>query len=291
VEVKKDHIKRINLVKQFIHENLDKELPLEALANIANYSPFHFQKLFKELESESPKQYVKRIRLEGSAHTLALKSEINILNVALEYGFTSLESFSRAFKNHYKISPVNFRKLSHEEQIVVLNSELKTKPTIPINNFDYTADKFPAMKVYGFQHPFTSFDKIIEGFKKMEAFALTSGLHLTNRSIFGLILDHPKYTELSKCRFYICLNCHEYLDVPSNFIQLNVKSSIFIGIQVNAPISVCLTQIDSFASYWLKTSGYIINHNIGSLVFPVMHPDGSGFAHDELNIHIPVKTE
>ncbi len=54
----------------FIFKNLKEELSLEKLASTANYSAFHFQKIFKQVIGESPKQYIIRLRLENAAHSL-----------------------------------------------------------------------------------------------------------------------------------------------------------------------------------------------------------------------------
>ena len=49
----KENLLRINKVKKYIEENVDQKLPLEKLAEIANFSPFHFQRIFKSIEGET----------------------------------------------------------------------------------------------------------------------------------------------------------------------------------------------------------------------------------------------
>jgi AraC family transcriptional regulator len=60
--IPKDYRKAVNTVSNFILNNLNAKLSLEELAKVANYSPFHFQKIFKQVTGESPKQFITRSR-------------------------------------------------------------------------------------------------------------------------------------------------------------------------------------------------------------------------------------
>jgi AraC family transcriptional regulator len=74
--IEKDHHFRIRKVLAYIQENLSVDVPLAKMAEIANFSPFHFQKLFTQYVGESPKQYVLRLRIERIAHNLKLYPEL-----------------------------------------------------------------------------------------------------------------------------------------------------------------------------------------------------------------------
>ena len=104
-----DYIKRISNVFEFIDENLDSTLKLETVAKIANYSPFHFHRLFKLITNETLNSYVNRRRIEKAAGILMRKNEVNIQELSLRYGFSSNSSFTRAFKNYYGLSPTDFK--------------------------------------------------------------------------------------------------------------------------------------------------------------------------------------
>ena len=120
MSVEDERTELINRVKSYIQRHEFRNLSLSELASEANYSVFHFQRIFKSVVGETPKQYINRVRLENAAHCISLSPTISILEVGFEYGFDSLESFSRAFKNYYKISPISFRGSSKEKQIAIL---------------------------------------------------------------------------------------------------------------------------------------------------------------------------
>ncbi|WP_298540666.1 GyrI-like domain-containing protein [uncultured Aquimarina sp.] len=108
--INKEYIHRINLALQFIDNNLDGDLSLEIVANIALYSPFHFHRIFKAVVGETLNAYINRRRIEKMALVLMHRKEVSITALSLQYGFNSNSSFTRAFKNFYGVSPTEFRK-------------------------------------------------------------------------------------------------------------------------------------------------------------------------------------
>ena len=88
----------------FIEEHLAEEISTEELANTVGLSHFYFQRLFKRLVNKSVQEYVKLRRLAKVIEHLG-NSKQRILDVALDYGFSSHANFTRAFKETYGITP------------------------------------------------------------------------------------------------------------------------------------------------------------------------------------------
>jgi AraC family transcriptional regulator len=105
----------IRNVKEYIQENLFEDLSLKKMAELANYSPFHFQRIFKHYTGESPKQYVIRLRLEQIARNLRTFQNTTVSELSGKSGFSSLSTFSRAFKKYFGISAQEYRQLSEVE--------------------------------------------------------------------------------------------------------------------------------------------------------------------------------
>ncbi len=92
-----------------IQANLDGDVSLAALAVVANCSAPYFARRFTDMMSETPKQYTSRLRLERAALRLVLLED-SVLHVALDCGFSSHETFSRAFRRRFGVSPQTFRR-------------------------------------------------------------------------------------------------------------------------------------------------------------------------------------
>ena len=78
----KEQQKQIHRVVEYIDEHLNESLPLEKLAKVLTYSVYHFQRTFKAMTGETPVSYIKRQRLENSAHFLIYEQHIPITHMA-----------------------------------------------------------------------------------------------------------------------------------------------------------------------------------------------------------------
>src|SRR5437762_7788504 len=115
--IPKEYSRSINDAINFILNNLNEELSLKKLAKVANYSPFHFQKIFKQTTGESPKHFITRMRLETAAHLLVMHHYKSISEVSIDTGFSSPSTFSRAFKNYFGISAEALRSMPMEKRM------------------------------------------------------------------------------------------------------------------------------------------------------------------------------
>ena len=100
--------KRVLPVLIHVEEHLDEPLPLAELAAIAGFSPHHFHRIFQHVTGEAPKEYLRRLRLERAVYRLKVSPD-NVLQIALEAGFTTHETFTRAFTRRFGINPSEFR--------------------------------------------------------------------------------------------------------------------------------------------------------------------------------------
>lgn len=97
-----------------IQANLSGDLSLAAMANLACYSPYHFHRLFRQAVGESLKDHTLRLRLERAAFSLLLHGG-SLLEVALDCGFQSHETFTRAFRRRFGTTPSAFRRTGQRQ--------------------------------------------------------------------------------------------------------------------------------------------------------------------------------
>jgi AraC family transcriptional regulator len=123
-------VKQQNTIREsvdFIEQNLTEEISLTHLASRAYISKFHFHRIFRQMVGESVMQYIRKRRLAEAAGELK-KTRVTITDIALKYQFGSEESFARAFKRLYGISPKAYRR----SQTVILSlskTELRNNPS------------------------------------------------------------------------------------------------------------------------------------------------------------------
>ncbi|MCA9604331.1 MAG: AraC family transcriptional regulator [Myxococcales bacterium] len=94
----------------FIEEHLDEDIELAEVARRAGISRWHFQRIFKALTHETLKTYIRGRRLAHALRKL-LETDERIIEIALAAGYDSQESFTRAFKQSFGITPHRYRRL------------------------------------------------------------------------------------------------------------------------------------------------------------------------------------
>jgi AraC family transcriptional regulator len=103
------HLATVERAKEFILENFTRNISLQELARHCFVSPFHFSRLFKQLSTYSPYQYLQLIRLKH-AETLIRNTDLPITDVCFRSGFNRLDYFSAAFTKKYHIAPSRYKR-------------------------------------------------------------------------------------------------------------------------------------------------------------------------------------
>ena len=104
-----EYEKRVNRVIDHVRDHLAEDLPLERLARIALFSPFHFHRVFRAITGETVAAFVQRLRLERAAVALIAHPGQSVLAIGLDHGFASPAGFARAFRGHFGMSATEWR--------------------------------------------------------------------------------------------------------------------------------------------------------------------------------------
>ncbi|MHC5853171.1 AraC family transcriptional regulator [Nostoc sp.] len=91
-------------VTEYIHEHLHQDLKLADLSAIAQLSPYHFLRLFKQRMGITPHQYILQRRIEKAKHLLK-HSNLSIAEIAMRTGFCDQSHLTRCFKHIVGITP------------------------------------------------------------------------------------------------------------------------------------------------------------------------------------------
>lgn len=100
---------RLQIARQFIHDECHKPLSVKEISEVAMLSEFHFIRCFKSCFGISPYQYLLKVRVE-KARELLLSQQNNMTEIATYTGFTDVFMFSKVFKKQTGKSPSMFYK-------------------------------------------------------------------------------------------------------------------------------------------------------------------------------------
>lgn len=98
---------RLNRVIEYIEANLDREIALTTLAEIAGMSAHYFSELFKQSIRLSPHQYVLRRRI-ARARNLLNDARVTILEAAVRSGFSDQSHFTKIFRRIVGMTPTGY---------------------------------------------------------------------------------------------------------------------------------------------------------------------------------------
>ena len=102
---------------RYIQENPKENLALETIADNAGFSLAYFDTLFRQHTGYSAVEYSRVYKLTRAAYMLRWKPETTVLDIALEYGYASPETFARAFRAFYGMSPTEYREKFSDEML------------------------------------------------------------------------------------------------------------------------------------------------------------------------------
>lgn len=200
------YAKRFNVVLAYIDANLDGDLSVKTLSQVANFSAFHFHRQFTGYVGVPVARYVQLMRLRRAAHRLASFADCSVLDAALDAGFESPEAFSRAFKRAFGRAPSLFRQ--HPDwkvwSAVFIVPHFLRSIIMQVQVVEVTEVRVAALEHCG--PP----GLLNESVRKFIDWRMQSGQSPVSSSrTFGIPYGNPDTTPPDAFRFAICGEIHE----------------------------------------------------------------------------------
>ncbi|MFW6287289.1 MAG: helix-turn-helix domain-containing protein [bacterium] len=100
--------KRLGKVIEYLWLYFDKNINLDELADLANFSPYHFIRIFKNETGKTPFEYLTDIRIKKAKEMLESR-DLRVSEIAYKCGFSSQNHFYITFKKNIGVSPSKYR--------------------------------------------------------------------------------------------------------------------------------------------------------------------------------------
>lgn len=101
-------VRQLRKVEDYVHEHLADDISLESLAELAELSPFHFSRVFKQTAGMSPLQFVTRERITR-AQQLIRETRRSLIEIGLDVGYKNPSHFAQVFRRVAGVTPTEFR--------------------------------------------------------------------------------------------------------------------------------------------------------------------------------------
>jgi len=99
-----EFLEKMNSAIEYIEGRLDSEIEYSDLASLVGCSEYHLSRIFPFITGQSLSLYIRRRRLSRAAEELH-RTSFELVDIAIKYGYSSVDSFSRAFREVHGVSP------------------------------------------------------------------------------------------------------------------------------------------------------------------------------------------
>jgi len=194
------YAEKIQKVIFHIQQNLEGDLSLSVLSEVARISKFHFHRLFSSYTGMSVAKMIRELRLRQAAYELAFHPQMKVIEVAFAAGFTTPETFGRAFKSSYGQNPSEFRAnpqgtkpydfhLVVRRETNIMTPDIKKTDSIRVAVLEHRGPPESVLSTVG---------RFIEWRKQCDASPIA------NSRTFGIPYDDPETVDPEAFRFDVC---------------------------------------------------------------------------------------
>ncbi len=247
-QTEKRYQQKLDQVTDYIYANLEKDIRIDTLAEVACLSPYHWHRVYKSMRGETIATTIKRLRLQRAADRLA-NSDLPIADIASRSQYTTIESFNRAFKAEFNLPPAAYRERGSHAQFK--NAMAKNNP----NEFNVNIIDFPETLCAAVPHT-GSYMQIDQAMGKL--FVLLKELNLLNENtkMMALFLDDPELTETEALRSFACSPIEPSTHLPTALETKTLKARQVAKLTYKGPYADMSQAYQWLYGVWLPESGY-----------------------------------
>ncbi len=281
----KDYFERINKVLLYINNNIEEKLDLEKLAEVSNFSIFHFHRIMKAYLNEPLWSYIVRLRLDTGARLLKM-TEKPINDIAYSIGYETPSSFNKAFKKRFNVAPKEFREsegffnadgtfIMPPKNLIFMNIKPKIKE-IKDKDIIY-------VQVKGLYT-----ERIGEAWKKLTDFASENRLWSFHTDFLGLGYDSPQITERENCRYEACLTVRKSINPHGEIGFKTLQGGKYAVFKYKGPYENFDNVYADIFNSWYPNSGEMLR-NVPSYERYLTNPEKVKPENNVTEIYIPIE--
>lgn len=234
-----DYGARLERVLAYLADNLDREVGLDRLADVACFSPFHFHRIFHALQGETVAEAVRRLRLQRAAVEL-IEQETPIARIAARAGYGSQAAFTRAFRSAYGAPPAVYRATATAP---FEHAAVTVRDDVPVD--------VVALRLQG------DYERIGGTFERLHALAAARGWVTEATRYFGVYYHDPAATAAADLRSDACLSAPPGFEGEGDLRPLTLaggRHAVLLHVGPYAELDRAYTWL---YREWLPTSGAV----------------------------------
>ena len=271
----------INHAIDYILAHINEPIGVDEIAAHSNFSKYHFSRLFKAETGESVYKFVRRVKIEQSAFRLKTEKNRSITDISGDYGYSS-SNYSSAFKQHYEVSPIEFRRSILEKSLrnpIFHNTSHHSEPLEQCRrkiSIEWLPD-YPVV-YHRYKGSYRDLSAHWGAFQeKYKAYRTDETL------LIECTYDDPVITDTDSCLYDL------YMTVPQSDPPLHtsiLRGGKFAVYHFKGPVDQIYHAIQSIFNVWLPQSGHALDERYGFDIYREINCDTMEMA---IDFCIPLK--
>lgn len=239
---------RLDRVTAFLHANLETDIGIETLSEVACLSSYHWHRIYTAMSGETVATTLRRLRLQRAADRLA-NSDMEILRIASLAQYSSQDAFSRAFRDTYGKAPAAYRKGGSHAAFKAANASADAK------GFDVTIEHHTAVRCISVPHtgPYLQIDAAMG---QLFGTLAQADLLDENTQMQAVFYDDPDLVSADELRSAACVPCADDLELPAGTTELRRPAGDYAKLEYAGPYADMKDAYRWLYGVWLPNSGY-----------------------------------
>lgn len=221
---------RLDRVTAFLHANLETDIGIDALSEVACLPSYHWHRIYTAMTGETVANTLRRLRLQRAADRLA-NSDIEISMIATLAQYGSQDAFSRAFCNMYGKAPAAYRQGGSHASFKAANAKADAE------GFKVAVEHHDAVRCISVTHagPYLQIDAAMGQLFGALAKAEMLGPNTQMQAVF---YDDPDLVAANDLRAAACSPCPSDIEMPEGTKELLRPAGAYAKLEYTGPYAI-----------------------------------------------------
>jgi AraC family transcriptional regulator len=239
---------RLNRVLDYVYAHLEDDLSFDRLAEVACLSSFHWSRIYSAMRGETIVATIRRLRLQRAADRLA-NSDLVIGAVAARAGYSSTETFGRAFKHAFGASPAAYREKGSHAAFKAVNAASDA------SGFPVVVESLPERRCAGIDHT-GSYMEIDHAMVRLFTELVARHALPAQLAMIGVFFDDPDFGPEEELRSRACLPVANSVTIEAPLVETVLRGGPYAKLSYTGPYADMRGAYRWFLGVWLPASGY-----------------------------------